>query len=67
MMGYDSLQNYYKTIFALMHHHKYSLHDLENMMVWEKLIYIDLLQNYIKEENQKLKDKIAAQRGQKRN
>lgn len=34
-----------------MQHHKYSLTEIENMMPWERDIYISLLVNYIKEEN----------------
>jgi len=37
-----------------MQHHKYSLEDIEHMMPWEKNIYVSLLINYIKEENEKL-------------
>jgi len=36
-----------------MQHHKYSLMELDNLMPWEKEIYITLLQNHIKEENEK--------------
>ena len=36
-----------------MHHHKYSLTELDNMIPWEKDVYIGLLSNYIKEENEK--------------
>ena len=35
----------------MMQHHKYSLTELENMMPWEREIYLGLLQEYIKEEN----------------
>ena len=38
-----------------MQHHKYSLTELENMIPWEREIYITLLLNYLKEENEKLK------------
>ena len=38
-----------------MQHHKYSLTELENMMPWEREIYVVLLQQYIKEENEKLR------------
>jgi hypothetical protein len=38
-----------------MQHHKYSLTELENMMPWEKQIYIAMLQNFIKEQNEKMK------------
>ena len=36
-----------------MQHHKYSLTELENMIPWEREIYIGLLQKFIKEENEK--------------
>ena len=37
-----------------MQHHKYSLTELDNMMPWEREIYVGLLQNWIKEENEKI-------------
>jgi hypothetical protein len=36
-----------------MQHHKYSLTELDNLMPWEKEIYVGMLTNYIKEENEK--------------
>ena len=42
--------------FALMQHHKYSLTELENMMPWEREIYISQLQNWIKEENKRIEE-----------
>ena len=53
MLSHDSVENYYKTNFGLMQHHKYSLTELENMIPWERDIYLSLLQNYIEEENLK--------------
>ena len=52
-MSHEDLESYYKMNFALMHHHKYSLTELENMMPWEREIYLTLLQQYIEEENLK--------------
>jgi len=52
-MAHEDLASYYKMNFALMQHHKYSLTELENMMPWEREIYISLLQQYIEEENLK--------------
>lgn len=66
MFGYDNIQNHYKTNFALMHHHKYSLTELENMLPWEKFIYVDLLSDYIKKQEEDRRDREAAQRGRKR-
>jgi len=36
-----------------MQHHKYSLTELENMMPWEREVYLSLLEQYIEEENLK--------------
>ena len=37
-----------------MQHHNYSLVELENMMPWEREIYVGLLMEYIKEENERI-------------
>ena len=51
--GHEDLESYFKTNFALMQHHKYSLTELENMIPWEREVYVSLLQQYIEEENLK--------------
>jgi len=38
-----------------MQQHHYSLTELENMIPWEREIYVSLLVNHLKEENEKLK------------
>lgn len=60
MFGYDNLMNHYKTNFAMMQHHKYSLIELESMIPWERFIYVDLLKEYLKEQEQKMKDQMTA-------
>lgn len=40
-----------------MQHHKYSLTEIENMLPWERDIYVTMLINHINEENEKLKQK----------
>ena len=52
-MAHEDLASYFKLNFALMQHHKYSLTELENMMPWEREIYVSLLQQYVEEENLK--------------
>ena len=52
-MAHEDLASYYKLNFALMQHHKYSLTELENMMPWEREIYVTLLQQYVEEEHLK--------------
>jgi hypothetical protein len=43
------------TNFSMMQHHKYSLSDIENMIPWEKDVYIALLVKFIAEENERIK------------
>ena len=42
-----------------MQHHNYSLSDLEGMMPWEREIYVEMLAQFIKEENEKQKQREA--------
>jgi hypothetical protein len=42
-----------------MQHHNYSLSDLEGMMPWEREIYVEMLAQFIKEENENQKQRIA--------
>jgi hypothetical protein len=37
-----------------MHHHRYNLSELENMMPWEREIYVALIIDHVKKENEKL-------------
>lgn len=39
----------------MMQHHNYSLTELDNMMPWEREIYVALLNKYIEEENERIK------------
>ena len=52
-MAHIDLESYFKLNFALMQHHKYSLTEIENMMPWEREVYLGLLNQYIEEENLK--------------
>jgi len=51
------LEGYYKLNFALMQYHKYSLTEIENLMPWERDIYVELLKQHLEEEEQKLKQR----------
>ena len=56
-LSHDNLVNHYQSNFRLMQNHQYSLHELENMIPWERELYVTMLIEYIKEqeERQKLK------------
>jgi hypothetical protein len=40
----------------MIQHHKWSLTELENMLPYERQIYVTLLQQWIKEENERMKE-----------
>ncbi len=40
-----------------MQYHKYSLSELEDMKPWEREIYVEMLMQHIKEENEKIREK----------
>tara|TARA_R100001369_G_C3194432_1_gene144426 strand:+ start:357 stop:488 length:132 start_codon:yes stop_codon:yes gene_type:complete len=40
-----------------MQHHNYSLSDIENMMPWEREIYLDMLIAHLKEENKRQEER----------
>ena len=40
----------------MMQHHKYSLTELDEMLPWEREIYVGLLINHLEEEEKKRRD-----------
>jgi hypothetical protein len=45
-----------------MQHHKYSLTELDNMLPWERQVYIDMLVQFLEEENERLKAQQKARK-----
>ena len=43
-----------------MQHHKYSLIELENMIPWEREVYLNMITEHIKEENEKIEKQMKA-------
>jgi len=39
----------------MMQHHKYSLTELNEMLPWEREVYVAMLIEYVKEENERIK------------
>ena len=52
-MVHMDLENYYKINFALLQYHKYSLTEIENLIPWERDIYIGMLQQHLEDEKLK--------------
>jgi len=60
-LSHETLLIYYKLNFQMMHHHKYSLEELENMMPWEREIYTTMLTEHIEQENKKMEQQSRQQ------
>ena len=43
-------------VFQMVQHHQWSLTEIENMLPWERDIYVDKLITHIKDKNQKVKE-----------
>ena len=39
----------------MIQHHKYSLTEIENLLPWEREIYVQLLNEHVKEENDRMR------------
>ena len=52
-MAHLSAESYYELTFSLIQYHKYSLTEIENMMPWERDIYVGLLKQHLEEEELK--------------
>ena len=52
-MIHMDLENYYQLNFSLIQYHKYSLTEIENLIPWERDVYVTLLKNHLEEEKLK--------------
>jgi hypothetical protein len=53
VLSHISLGTYYKTMFAMAQHHKYSIADLEQLLPYERDLYVDMLLDHIEDQKQK--------------
>ena len=63
-MGYNTLENYYKVLFSLVHSHKYSMPDVENMIPFERELWVDMIRNDMMRQQREMEnaatDKVYA-------
>jgi hypothetical protein len=52
-LSHINLENYYQVQFSMAQHHKYSLTELDNLIPWEREIYVGLLKEHLKEEKER--------------
>ena len=58
ILSHDNLFNFYKTNFLLMHKYSFTITELENMTPFERDVYISLLENYLKEKQNKANNNV---------
>lgn len=51
-LSHNTLRNYYEMNFSLMQYHKYSLSEIENMMPWEREVYVNMLIAYLEKKKE---------------
>jgi len=56
------LETYFDTTFSMIQHHQWSLTEIENMLPWERDIYVDKLKTWIKEENLRTQEQHRKQK-----
>lgn len=49
-MGYNTLINYYNTIFNMQKHHKYSVSEIESMYPWERDLYAEKIKQILQDQ-----------------
>ena len=52
-LSHNNLLSYYDANFQMMQHHKYSLSEIDNLIPWEKEVYMNMLIEHLKEEKQR--------------
>lgn len=61
ILGNDDLKNMMLTNFAMAQHHGYSISELENMLPYERDIYISLVADHVQKEKQRREQAKANQ------
>jgi hypothetical protein len=52
-MSYNNLSNYYTTVFSLRQHHGYTITEIENLIPFEREIYLNMIVLYLQELEEK--------------
>lgn len=55
MLSNDSMVSHYQMNFLLKYHHGYSLTELDNMIPFEREVYVSMIAAQVKKENDKIK------------
>jgi len=53
-LSHNTLANYYTTLFAMAQHHNYSISELEDMMPYERDLYVGMLLDFLDKQKKEL-------------
>ena len=55
-LSHNSLEAYYLQNFAMIQHHNWSLTEIEDMLPYERILYSELLMQWVNEENARIEE-----------
>jgi hypothetical protein len=56
-LSHNTLARYYSLIFSLAQHHKYSITEIENMIPYERDLYVDMLLEFLDQQKQEIESR----------
>lgn len=58
MLSHTTLAVYYENIFSLAQHHKYSITEIENLIPFERDIYVEMLLNFLRKQKEEYEKNV---------
>ena len=59
LLSHNNLANYYSLVFSLAQHHKYSITEIEELVPFERDIYVAMLMDHPEKEKQRNEERAA--------
>lgn len=56
-LSHNTLARYYSMIFSLAQHHKYSITEIENLIPYERDLYVDMLMEFLEQQKQEIESR----------
>jgi hypothetical protein len=56
-LSHNTLARYYSMIFSLAQHHKYSITEIENLIPYERDLYVDMLLEFLEQQKQDIENR----------
>ena len=59
LLSHNNLANYYSLVFSLAQHHKYSIAEVEELVPFERDIYVAMLMDHLEKEKLRNEERAA--------